>query len=62
MMPIRCIEDILEVDLDSIRDVYLKDFEEAVNLVKPSVSEKTIGQYVRWNKDFGSFDFEIKDE
>lgn len=62
MMPIRSIEDILAVSLDNIRDVCLNDFKDSVELVKPSVSEKTIGQYVQWNKDFGSFNFEEKDE
>jgi len=62
MMPIRNIEDILAVSLDNIREVILNDFFEAVNLIKPSVSEKTISFYVNWNKDFGSFQFEDKDE
>lgn len=62
MMPIRSIEDIFAVSLDNIRDICLDDFKAAVGLVKPSVSEKTIGQYVQWNKDFGSFNFEDKDE
>jgi len=62
MMPIRSIEDILQVSLEHIRDICLNDFYFAVDLVKPSVSEKSIGQYVQWNKDFGSFNFEDKDE
>lgn len=62
MMPIRTIEDILEVSLDKIRDVNLGDFHEAVNLIRPSVSDKTISFYIEWNKNFGSFQFEEKDE
>ncbi len=61
MMPIRSIEDILEVDLNNIRDVNLNDFQEAVNLIKPSVSEKNIGFYMEWNKNHGSFQFNEKD-
>ena len=62
MMPIRSIENILDVSLDNIRDICVQDFVTAVDLVKPSVSEKTIGQYIKWNNDFGSFAFEEKDE
>lgn len=62
MMPIRSIEDILAVSLDTIRDVNLGDFQDAVKLIRPSVSEKTIGFYVEWNKNFGSFQFEDKDQ
>jgi len=62
MMPIRSIEDILSISLENIRDVCLEDFKAALELVKPSVSEKNIGQYVHWNQDFGSFNFEEKDE
>jgi SpoVK/Ycf46/Vps4 family AAA+-type ATPase len=62
MMPIRTIEDILEVSLDNIRDVILNDFKEAVNLIRPSVSEKTFNFYFEWNKNFGSFQYEEKDE
>ena len=62
MMPIRSIDDILQVSLDKIRDISVIDFYSAVKLVKPSVSEKTIGQYVQWNKDFGSFNIEENDE
>jgi SpoVK/Ycf46/Vps4 family AAA+-type ATPase len=62
MMPIRSIEDILSISLENIRDVCLEDFKAALELVKPSVSEKNIGQYVQWNQDFGSFNFEEKDE
>ncbi len=61
MMPIRSIEDINNIQLDNLRGINLNDFCEALNLVKPSVSEKTIAQYVNWNKDFGSFQFDEKD-
>jgi SpoVK/Ycf46/Vps4 family AAA+-type ATPase len=61
MMPIRNIEDIHNVQLDNLRGVNSQDFFEALEIVKPSVSEKTISQYVQWNKDFGSFQFEEKE-
>ena len=62
MMPIRNIVDICNVDQESLRGVCFKDFLESLDNVKKSVSEKTIGQYVQWNKEFGSFQFEDKDE
>ena len=36
--------------------------DEALFNVKPSINEKSIEQYVEWNKNFGSFQFEDKDE
>ncbi|MCQ2818908.1 MAG: AAA family ATPase [archaeon] len=62
MMPIRSIEDISKVQLDNLRGVNKEDFITSINHVKPSVSVKTIEQYVQWNKDFGSFQFEETDE
>ena len=38
------------------------DFDEALSNVKPSINEKSIEQYIEWNKNFGSFQFEDKDE
>ena len=62
MMPIRNIVDICNCDKGSLRGVCFNDFLESLDNVKKSVSEKTIGQYVLWNKEFGSFQFEDKDE
>ena len=62
MMPIRSIEDITNCQLEHLRGVTKNDFDEALLNVKPSINEKTIEQYVEWNKNFGSFQFEDKDE
>ena len=62
MMPIRNIDDICNFQPGELREVNYHDFEESLNNVKKSVSEKTIEQYVLWNKEFGSFQFEDKDE
>ena len=62
MMPIRSIEDITNCKLEHLRGVNKKDFDEALANVKPSINEKTIEQYVIWNKTYGSFQFEDKDE
>ena len=62
MMPIRSIEDITNCQLEHLRGVNKNDFDEALFNVKPSINEKSIEQYVEWNKNFGSFQFEDKDE
>ena len=62
MMPIRSIEDISNCQLEHLRGVNKNDFDEALFNVKPSINEKSIEQYVEWNKNFGSFQFEDKDE
>ena len=55
MIPLRDIKDIHNVEVNSLRAVNKEDFLKSLNTVKPSVSEKTIGQYVEWNNNFGSF-------
>ena len=62
MMPIRSIEDITNCQLEHLRGVNKNDFDEALSNVKPSINEKSIEQYIEWNKNFGSFQFEDKDE
>jgi len=62
MMPIRSIEDITNCQVENLRGVNKNDFDEALANVKPSINEKSIEQYVEWNKNFGSFQFEDKDE
>ena len=62
MMPIRSIEDITNCELENLRGVNKNDFDEALATVKPSINEKSIEQYIEWNKNFGSFQFEDKDE
>ena len=62
MMPLRCIEDITNCEKEHIRGVNKKDFDDALFNVKPSINEKSIEQYIEWNKNFGSFQFDDKDE
>jgi SpoVK/Ycf46/Vps4 family AAA+-type ATPase len=62
MMPIRSIEDIANCQLEHLRGVNKNDFDEALFNVKPSINEKSLDQYVEWNKNFGSWQFEDKDE
>ena len=68
MMPIRSIEDINSIELDNLREINISDYLDALNIVlfliikvKPSVSEKSLSQYITWNKDFGSFQFDIEE-
>ena len=62
MMPIRSIEDITNCQLEHLRGVNKQDFDEALITVKPSINEKSIEQYMEWNKNFGSFQIENEEE
>jgi len=62
MMPIRSIEDITKCQLEHLRGVNKQDFDEALTTVKPSINEKSIEQYMEWNKNFGSFQIENEEE
>ena len=62
MMPIRSIEDITNCKLEHLRGVNKQDFDEALTTVKPSINEKSIEQYMEWNKNFGSFQIENEEE
>ena len=62
MMPIRSIEDITNCQLEHLRGVNKQDFNEALTTVKPSINEKSIEQYMEWNKNFGSFQIENEEE
>jgi SpoVK/Ycf46/Vps4 family AAA+-type ATPase len=61
MMPIRSVEDIFNLKVENLRNVEKNDFFGALNMVKPSVSEKTITQYIDWNREYGSFQFDLKE-
>lgn len=61
MMPLRDVDDIYNLNIESLREVMLKDFLCSIKLVKPSVNEKTLTHFVQWNKDYGSFQFDEKD-
>ncbi|KAK5853786.1 hypothetical protein PBY51_014912 [Eleginops maclovinus] len=36
-----------------MRNIKIKDFEDSLMRIKPSVSPGTLGMYAKWNKDFG---------
>lgn len=62
MMSIRSVQDrICSIDPNALRAVNLNDFLDALKVVKPTVSEKTLTQYVQWNTEYGSFQFDLNE-
>ncbi|CAL8076354.1 unnamed protein product [Calicophoron daubneyi] len=58
MGPIRSLslEAIQMIACDEVPPVGMADFRAALNQVKPSVSTSDLDCYVKWNKQYGSFD------
>ncbi|KAG7273747.1 hypothetical protein CRUP_002896 [Coryphaenoides rupestris] len=46
-------EQVKSVAISEMRNMRMKDFEDSLKRIKPSVSPQTLDLYVRWNKDFG---------
>ena len=61
MIPLRCIDDIENVDIDNIRALTLKDFREALNNVKATVNQNDLKKFVEWNDQYGSFPYKEED-
>ncbi|XP_060943105.1 spastin [Limanda limanda] len=38
---------------NEVRNIKIKDFEDSLKRIKPSVSPSTLNMYIEWNKDFG---------
>ncbi|KAL3318259.1 Fidgetin-like protein 1 [Cichlidogyrus casuarinus] len=59
MGPIRTIsfEDIKSIKGTDVRPINVSDFDEALQFVRPSVSPRDLDQYLKWNKEFGSFQY-----
>ncbi len=55
MVPLRQIEDITNVNIESIRPLNLADFKEAINNVKATVNQDDLNKFVEWNNKYGSF-------
>ena len=53
--PIRCLDDIRNVDATKVRPISVQDFEEALTGIRASVSDKDLLLYKEWNEQFGSF-------
>jgi len=46
--------EITKLSKEDMRPVMLKDFENAMHEVRPSVSSSELGTYEEWNRQFGS--------
>jgi len=55
--PLRGAMDISKLTKESLRATNLKDFIEALAQVKPSVSQKDLKQYLDWNRNYGTVQF-----
>ena len=56
MGPIRDVpaEQVLSMDAASVRPIQLKDFEQALRVIKASVSLASLQDILAWNETFGS--------
>ncbi|CAI7993268.1 Fidgetin-like protein 1, partial [Geodia barretti] len=52
--PVRAAaETIQHISADEMRPVLYKDFQAALHVIRPSVSERDLDLYIQWNKQFG---------
>ncbi|KAL6101635.1 spast [Pungitius sinensis] len=53
--PIRelCPDQVRRMAASEMRNIKMKDFEDSLKRIKPSVSSTTLDMYTKWNKDFG---------
>lgn len=62
MIPLRAVENIIDLDYNCIRAIDKSDFISAINSIKSSVAIKSLSQYETWNKEFGTFQFDYENE
>ncbi|XP_028178091.1 fidgetin-like protein 1 [Ostrinia furnacalis] len=55
MGPVRAVplSQIATIQRDKVRPVNIQDFKNALQRVRPSVSQDDLGQYVKWNQTYG---------
>ncbi|CAG9783413.1 unnamed protein product [Diatraea saccharalis] len=55
MGPVRAVplSQIVSIDSGQVRPVNVEDFKNALQRVKPSVSQDDLGQYIKWNNTYG---------
>uniref|UniRef100_A0A3B3YLW1 microtubule-severing ATPase n=1 Tax=Poecilia mexicana TaxID=48701 RepID=A0A3B3YLW1_9TELE len=46
-------EHVRSMSASEMRNIKMKDFEESLKRIKPTVSSATLNMYTKWNKDFG---------
>jgi SpoVK/Ycf46/Vps4 family AAA+-type ATPase len=52
--PVReAAETIQHISADDMRPVIYRDFQAALHVIRPSVSERDLDLYIQWNKQFG---------
>ena len=61
MFPLRSIENIYELETDTIPPVQYQHFVSAFNCTRSSVSQADLQVLLEWNKSFGTFQFESAD-
>ena len=61
MIPLRSIMDIANVDINNIRKTELVDFKAALNMVKATVNQDDLQEYMDWNDKYGSFPISPED-
>ena len=61
MIPLRSVRDITQITAETLRATNFDDFMQATKFVKATVSQKDLGQYLDWNKQFGNFDLDEKE-
>lgn len=46
-------EEVRSVDPNKVRNICLKDFQESIRRIRPSVAPSTLIAYDKWNSDYG---------
>ena len=59
--PLRGAIDIARLTKESLRATNSNDFKEALEQVKPTVSQKDLKQYLEWNRSYGTVQFSEND-
>lgn len=54
MSKLRNIQDISQFDLNQVGPIQLKDFLNALDIVKPCMNQNELNQYIDWNTNYGS--------
>jgi SpoVK/Ycf46/Vps4 family AAA+-type ATPase len=55
MVPLRNLDDIVNIDISSIRPLGIEDFEKGLENVKASVNKHDLSKFMDWNDKYGSF-------
>ena len=53
---------IKHASADQLRPIEFKDCRSALKSIRPSVAQSDLDRYIEWNRTFGSFDFDEKEQ